>query len=143
MKSETVTFQEMFGSSTIAESLAGGMPIEMPELPTDNAMWEFLTVPPGAVSQQIQDADFIKLLAGVDSLPAKTDSLAVLYHHNEIEKRAPERRSAIKTILDRARGRIPELPYWSSITDDQIYGAWARLLDSCERFASAAIMEAA
>ena len=68
MKHESIAFQEIFGASTVRESLGALTAYAKPEpqLPTDSDLWEFLEVPTGKAVQQIQDEEFIKAVSGCD-----------------------------------------------------------------------------
>lgn len=75
MTTESTEFQELFGASSVRESM-GAVTYTKPEpqLPTDNELW-LLEVPTGNAAQQIQDEEFIKALSGHEpSAPLSSNS---------------------------------------------------------------------
>jgi hypothetical protein len=90
MKHESVDFQEIFGASTVRESLDAVAPVVLHEsraaqLPTDNPLWDSERVTGGRSAEQVQDQEFIKAVSGCDWQPILTPEAAPLA---EFTKRA-------------------------------------------------------
>jgi hypothetical protein len=71
MKSESLEFQEIFGATTIMESIDSVAPVVYtkpePHLPViDDPFTEFSSVTGGRSADQVQDQEFIKAVAGCD-----------------------------------------------------------------------------
>jgi hypothetical protein len=68
-KSENADFQEIFGSSSVSQSLNADAPVNPPSepaLPLDDTLWEFLAAPLGKAGQQIADQALIAEISGYE-----------------------------------------------------------------------------
>lgn len=149
-KQESVDFQELFGASTVRESLDATAPViyrkPEPALPTDNDLWPFTPASPTGTPNTVQDFDFIKTISGweapvVRPTPAPdlgkkilADAGRYFQRVQALDKKQPRRRQEISVIVDRwAREHgvpsacAPEL---------------ARVKESCASFLREVLMEA-
>lgn len=150
-KSQSADFQEIFGASTIAESLDANTPVSYsnkpePVLPTDNELWELLTTSSGRVAQHIEDQEFIREISGAEpsaSLPVFTPKTESAGHElRDFTKRAarvlrdaPAHRRAMQKIV----GRIRNSAMFEPVRNDP---AWDRLVETGVNFVVGAILEA-
>jgi hypothetical protein len=146
-KSEDADFQEMFGSSTVAESLNADAPLNhgsFPDVPTDSAMWNFLDDPLGKAGEQIADQALIAEISGFDSavqpLVAEPDtaSLESNVFEKVVEQTAtilegiPRHRAAMELICS----RLKKSPVLLSTKDDP---TWDRLAEAMTKFTTTTI----
>ena len=117
-KSENVDFQEMFGSSTVAESLNADAPVLQPApepwLPTDDSLWNFLDESLGKDGEHALDVAFIKEISGYERTTApqvpEAESLLessafekVIHKTATTLENVPRHRQAMQLICDRLR----------------------------------------
>ena len=147
-KSEDADFQEMFGSSTVAESLNADAPVARPLaeiwLPTDSDLWNCLDDPLCKAGQEIQDAALIAEISGFDSavqpLVAEPDtaSLESNVFEKVVEQTAtilegiPRHRAAMELICS----RLKKSPVLLSTKDDP---TWDRLAEAMTKFTTTTI----
>ena len=148
-KTENVEFQEIFGASTIAESLDANAPVSYnnqpePTLPTDDELWDLLTTSSGRVAQQIEDQEFIREIFGAEpsaSLPVFTPEKSVGHELSDFTKRAarvlreaPVHRRAMQKIV----GTIRNSAMFEPVRNDP---AWDRLVEAGVNFVTGVILE--
>jgi hypothetical protein len=146
-KSEDADFMEIFGSSSVAESLNADAPLLLPApepLPTDAAVWEFLDVPLGKAAREIQDAAFVQEISGFEPVPAQDhpDSLLEFSATDDFIKRVtaevltgPRHRAAMQLAVDRIRKSAVLAPIRDS-------PRWADLVSACTTFVAGELVAA-
>lgn len=116
-KTEGTDFQELFGASTVRESLDATVPVihrrQEPTLPTDSPMWPFTPASPTGTANTVQDLDFIKTVSGWDAPIAQptpapdlgkkflADAMYFTKRAMRLDKSEPRRRRELGAIIDR------------------------------------------
>jgi hypothetical protein len=146
-KSEDADFQEIFGGSSVEESLGAGpvlQPGKEPWLPTHDSLWTFLDDPLGKAGQEIQDAALIAEISGFDSavqpLVAEPDTASL--ESNVFEKVVEQTATILEGIprhqaaMELICSRLKKSPVLLSTKDDP---AWDRLAEAMTKFTTTTI----
>src|ERR1700674_3234790 len=161
-KQESIDFQELFGASTVPESLDSDAPViyKKPEpLSIEDELFPYRPATGAAdqLCQQLESEAFIAELVGPTEDEAqkgltpirsasfsagrelyemaKQISARVAKRETAVAARAPERRRRIHAIVEQARRAAPESIQGSD--------GWDRLAANCERYIATAIRELA
>src|SRR5450755_2446130 len=119
-KELNVDFAELFGgASTPAESLNADtsalLQRQLVPLPFDSDLFDFLPATTSGGAQQIEDAEFVQKISGLESSSSVPKPEPLITAVNTLTKRArdlatrePERQRKIKSIVETARSAAPE-----------------------------------
>jgi hypothetical protein len=142
VKTESAEFQEIFGSSSVEESLGPSThqksEVQLPLL--DDPLW-FDQITDGRSAEEVTDADFIKTISGCDPVtvsvrvdPVTEFAKRTTARIQEIEKQSPRRRKEIRAMLRKFVDRLP------GRRTERFDSDFERLAESALRFITRAVL---
>ena len=147
-KSESIDFVELFGASSVRESLnANVMELQQRQpapLPMDDAIFDFLSPTSNKAAQQVLDDALVQEISGYEPAaapirPAPISTSTAMFDFTKRAARvlheAPAHRRAIQTIVNKFR-------YSKALTSTRDDSAWDRLVQSSADFVTGAILAA-